>query len=493
MSHARCNRRHEPPHRVASPGAGHVHDGAATGSSARASLTVDDLAVSSTAPAVQLRALDQAVARAQTAASMHATAAAGVRGGGQALPYAETIQQRFGRHDISRVRAHTGGDAARASAAMGAMAYARGDDVAFGRGPDLFTAAHEAAHVVQQRAGVSLRSGVGSRGDAYERHADEVAAAVVSGRSAEALLDRFAGSGGRAGRAVVQRRGDDAPAPSSQYDGSEMAPNEDDAELLNAIATKLASHAQFWLDDMSSDKDTSVQFQAGLVLRAEVEKVQAAMGGKGDWRSIVDRARGGSVEDAVWIMVEQAIGKGFEAALTKLEARVQGNVQVLRASYSNLAAIAKAVRSSEATFEGLGDLFTLMEYLDKALGKAASKASPNRSGRTLGKTDDLTHESVDPTAGVGGVMTQNPYEAASEICDKIVESGLARRLGERNAYLECVADGGSDAECFRLLRGLDGTLKDIKKVTTSLKRDQARLERWQTYGLTEKDRPHIRK
>jgi len=458
-----------------------------------APVTIDAFAVASTAPAVQLRAFDEAIAGARSAASLHATAAEGVRGGGSAMPYAQTIQARFGRHDVSDVRAHVGGEATRASAAMGAMAYARGSDVAFGRSPDLFTAAHEAAHVVQQRAGVSLASGVGARGDAYERHADEVASAVVGGRSAEGLLDRFAGSGGRAGGAVVQRRGEDVPAPSSQYDGNETAPNEDDAELLNTIAKKLESQAQFWLDDMTSDPDTSIEIHAGRLLRAEVDKVRAAMGGTGDWQSIVALTRGGTADDAVWWLVEQAIGKGFAAALAKLETRVQSNVQVLRASYSNLAAIAKAVRAAESTFEELADLFELMEYLDKALDKAAKKGSPNRSGRTLGKTDDHMHESLDPTAGAGGGMSQNPYEAAGEICDKIIESGLARRLGERNAYLGCVADGGSDAECFRLLRGLDGTLKDIRSVTKSLQRDQVRLERWRNYGLTDQDRPHVRK
>src|SRR5690606_1204317 len=59
------------------------------------------------------------------------------------------------------------------------------------------------AHVIQQRAGVQLSGDVGQEGDAYERHADEVADAVVRGESAEVLLDRYAATGG--GRAGVQR------------------------------------------------------------------------------------------------------------------------------------------------------------------------------------------------------------------------------------------------------------------------------------------------
>jgi Domain of unknown function (DUF4157)/Microbial transglutaminase len=95
---------------------------------------------------------------------------------------------------VTGVRAHTDGAAAGANAEMGSQAYARGNDVAFGGAPDLHTAAHEAAHVVQQRAGVQLKGGVGERGDAYERHADAVADTVVAGGSSEALLSTMAGA-----------------------------------------------------------------------------------------------------------------------------------------------------------------------------------------------------------------------------------------------------------------------------------------------------------
>jgi hypothetical protein len=139
--------------------------------------------------------------------AIHDAAKSGTAGGGGAMPHVDTIQEAFGRHDVSGVRAHVGGAAKDASQQMGAEAFAYGQDVAFAGAPDLHTAAHEAAHVVQQRAGVSLYGGVGEVGDAYEQHADAVANAVVSGRSAEGLLDRMAGrGGGGAGRAQVQRK-----------------------------------------------------------------------------------------------------------------------------------------------------------------------------------------------------------------------------------------------------------------------------------------------
>ena len=129
-------------------------------------------------------------------ADVHAHAERGVAGAGAALPHGDRIQQLFGsRHDVSTVQAHTGGEAAGACEAIGASAYATGNHVAFAGQPSLHTAAHEAAHVVQQRGGVQLKGGVGQAGDAYEQHADAVADKVVAGESAASLLDTMAGGG----------------------------------------------------------------------------------------------------------------------------------------------------------------------------------------------------------------------------------------------------------------------------------------------------------
>lgn len=140
-------------------------------------------------------------------AKLHEKAQAGVSGTGGKLPHLDQIQESFGAHDVSNVRAHTGAEATTATKAMGAAAYATGDDVAFSSGsPDLHTAAHEAAHVVQQRAGVQLKGGVGEVGDAYETHADAVADAVVQGKSTESMLSQMAPTGASAGGGGVQRK-----------------------------------------------------------------------------------------------------------------------------------------------------------------------------------------------------------------------------------------------------------------------------------------------
>jgi hypothetical protein len=133
---------------------------------------------------------------------IHAAAREGVQAASSSLPYASKVQAAFGRHDISGVQAHVGSAATASAQAMNAAAYATGNHVVFAGQPSLHTVAHEAAHVVQQRAGVQLLGGVGQVGDTYERHADAVAARVVAGRSAEDLLTPFAGGSGGGGGAV---------------------------------------------------------------------------------------------------------------------------------------------------------------------------------------------------------------------------------------------------------------------------------------------------
>jgi hypothetical protein len=134
----------------------------------------------------------------------HAVADRGIVGNSTALPFLDVIQSSFGRHDVSGVAAHTDPAAQRSSEQLGATAYAKGNHVAFGSTPDLHTAAHEAAHVVQQRAGVHLKGGVGQNGDYYETHANAVADRVVQGESAVDLLDQVAGPQGGGKSDAVQ-------------------------------------------------------------------------------------------------------------------------------------------------------------------------------------------------------------------------------------------------------------------------------------------------
>jgi hypothetical protein len=122
------------------------------------------------------------------------------------LPYAEQIQKSFGRYDVTGIQAHLGERATKSSAAMNARAYATGEHVIFAGKPSLHTAAHEAAHVVQQSGVVKLAGGVGRADDIYERHADAVAQRVAAGQSAEEVLAQFAARRDETKADVAKRR-----------------------------------------------------------------------------------------------------------------------------------------------------------------------------------------------------------------------------------------------------------------------------------------------
>lgn len=184
--------------------------------------------------------------------AVHRIADHGATGAARPLPFADRIAAAFGRHDIGHVRAHTGARASEAAHALGARAYTRGASVVFGRAPDLRTAAHEAAHVVQQRGGVRLKSALGERGDVHERHADAVADRVVAGRSAEDLLDRYAGGGAAPGAPVVQRWGEPDHYMMGQRAGRKVVAELDRIEQTDKTITyKLGDDER----DLSEDRD----------------------------------------------------------------------------------------------------------------------------------------------------------------------------------------------------------------------------------------------
>jgi len=220
------------------------------------------------APAVQQRAAEPAT---RDEASVQAAASQGTATPASALPFAAQIQRLFGRHDVSSVQAHTGPEAAAATRAMGAEAYATGDHVVLGRGSDLHTVAHEAAHVVQQRGGVQLKGGVGAAGDPYERHADAVADAVVGGRSAESLLDRHAAGGATQ---AVQRKeaSDDAAMLENQ---ARLKGTDVEIPVLEGVllATRQEAVKRGLLSPAS--------FSAGLALSQAMTQLQPAVAAKG--------------------------------------------------------------------------------------------------------------------------------------------------------------------------------------------------------------------
>lgn len=126
--------------------------------------------------------------------SFHKAAQHGLSGNVSRLPFLETIQRSFAPHDITAIRAYSDKPAKNANEEMGSLAYTMGTSIAFKQPPDLYTAAHEAAHVVQQQAGLQIPGGIGQTNDVHEQHANTVAEAVVKGQSASSLLDQYIGN-----------------------------------------------------------------------------------------------------------------------------------------------------------------------------------------------------------------------------------------------------------------------------------------------------------
>lgn len=82
-----------------------------------------------------------------------AIAQAGLDGNGGELPHRAAMEERFGR-SFAGVQAHVGERAQAATGALGAVAYAYGEAVAFASPtPTVDTVAHELTHVVQHRRG----------------------------------------------------------------------------------------------------------------------------------------------------------------------------------------------------------------------------------------------------------------------------------------------------------------------------------------------------
>lgn len=107
------------------------------------------------------------------AADVRDVAKRGAQGPGHDVPHRGDMEERLGM-ELDGVRAHTGKAAKEACDAMGAEAYAMGEDVVFAGSPDKDLVAHELAHVAQQRRGVDVPGGVGEPGDGYEEEAEAV-------------------------------------------------------------------------------------------------------------------------------------------------------------------------------------------------------------------------------------------------------------------------------------------------------------------------------
>ena len=327
-----------------------------------------------TGPAAVQRKVDPHTGLADGAIADHA--ARGVSGAGGVMPHLEAIQRSFGpAHDLSGVRAHVGGAAADASAAIGAHAYATGNDVAFAASPDLFLAAHEATHVVQQRHGVSLKGAVGQDGDAYEQHADAVAAAVVRGEDVSAML----GAGGHRGATVQRFASEEHAKLGDEATGGKRVPLADDYQIAYGDLVAIAGDYFEGIDQLRALASVPGR---GAGTREEIDYVIDHYVHGGSEKPYSEGARK-AADDRYYLL----LGKNDDHYLNN------------RKDDQSVDAVTRASRTAGATTAsptGADDLFASIR-LDQKAGNAAS-AYRRGHVRALREAFAIGRASADPTA-----------------------------------------------------------------------------------------------
>lgn len=133
-----------------------------------------------------------------------ADARRGFEGAPRPLPHRGALQPLFGRYDLASFEAYVGGPAREAADRLGARAYVAESRAVFAEEPSLATAAHEAAHLVQQRQGYGT-AGLSKASEPLERQAREVAARAARGLSVEGVLDRAPAGASALSGVAVQR------------------------------------------------------------------------------------------------------------------------------------------------------------------------------------------------------------------------------------------------------------------------------------------------
>jgi Domain of unknown function (DUF4157) len=159
--------------------------------------------------------------------------------------------------DLGGVRVHTDDASAGAASALGARAFASGDDIHFGAGQyapadpfGVHLLAHEVAHTVQQRGGGPAAQAwrdVSEPGDAGEVEADVAADAMVSGRPAAVTAGLGAG-------VAIQRDTKPAATPAA---ASWVVPFGYGTATTKAMAGRSVDYLDTTIDDIKEYTDTA--------------------------------------------------------------------------------------------------------------------------------------------------------------------------------------------------------------------------------------------
>lgn len=428
---------------------------------------------------------------------VHAVARQGLQGSSGPLPHLQRIQSSFGRHSLEGVRAFQGPAARASSRQLGAEAFTRGESIAFRRPPDLATAAHEAAHVVQQRAGL-LSGGIGRVGDPFEQAAEAVAGRVLAGLPASDLLPAPVAAGGSA--PAVQRKSRTLGVLPKGADPAK------DKEIFlvpgSNSASGILAEVRGWVTDRHAER-----IAAGEITAAEAQEIKDGyavavvgstltiytLGGdkvgsyaygkkkphwppgyyleSSDGKVKAPLLREGYIEFSHVIEVDDA-GKPVAKPTQPEEWFETKELERLRKEYTakGLKQLVIAVPvggSGSGSGDPEGDLAWSKGKVDELQNKLKQLAPPaGGSAPAAGKTP--------PKAGEGAKPGEKGQGPAQTLPDRVV-----RWLDANGAHLNVWADGAVQTLTLREGETVDQLLERVKAVAKALRegRDPERSER----------------
>lgn len=354
------------------------------------------------------------------------------------LPHGDAIQASFGHHAVADTPAHVGPAVTEHLQGIGAEGLAAGGHAAFAGAPSVHTAAHEATHIVQGRAGLKPSGGVGQAGDTYEQQADAVADTVASGQSAESMLDDIVQQGTPGGGSA------DFGGVQLKLTRAEDAEVSRSAAALDAVlvAPQRANFHGPW---------TRAQRVAWLVGRAEVGAMVENAGQERLKHAAVDKHGGGAaVLTNVTLRLTDRTGAQVLAPLVEIDALVcdeAGAVQDVVSAKLNPAAVhpsrdrtmlagfyePEPAISADASSKECNNYFgKLIAAFGSALGPIGYDGLAGHHVRGLSVTHDGTGAG---TSTLAAFRAKHPLGAASASEANVI--GMTpkpdTRQGQRNA------------------------------------------------------------
>lgn len=272
------------------------------------------------------------------AAGAESAVAAAAGSSGFALPseLRRSFESSLGA-DLSSVRVHTGDASASAAHAVGARAYAVGQDIHFGAGQydpgsagGMHLLAHEVAHTVQQQGGSPSRQHkleVSRVHDGAEVEADAAADAMVAGRSFA-----IGGGGGSVSRSALFRDKGDAkpdpfpgPPPPTPFDETKISPKVQQAvdtltlDSMRALTNAKINHAYTNFGIACGEVKAKLMKEKKDREDAEKELRELAIGAAGFLLSGVGAAIGAKMAGAAPGMQQSVVAQVREGVAARLK------------------------------------------------------------------------------------------------------------------------------------------------------------------------------